>query len=94
MNHSPFPGMDTYLKDPLIGEDFHASLALEIRDRLAPGLRPCYVAAVFPQAAYDLRLDYSQPHPLPPLPVEAMFFLEDIRQQTQHLTHHILEGKP
>ncbi|MCL4868402.1 MAG: DUF4058 family protein [Anaerolineae bacterium] len=37
MNRSPFPGMAPTYEDPLIWEDFHASLALEIRDRLAPG---------------------------------------------------------
>lgn len=37
----------------MIWEDFHASLAMEIRDRLAPGLRPRYIAAVFPRTTYE-----------------------------------------
>ena len=53
MSQSPFPGMDPYLEAPLIWEDFHASLAMEIRDRLAPGLRPRYIAAVFPRTTYE-----------------------------------------
>ncbi len=50
---SPFPGMDPYLEGPNIWEDFHASLAREIRDQLAPYLRPRYYAALTPHVTYD-----------------------------------------
>lgn len=50
---SPFPGMDPYLEDARIWEDFHASLAAEIRDQLAPSLRPRYVAALAVRVTYD-----------------------------------------
>lgn len=40
---SPFPGMDPYLEG-VIWPDVHQSLANEIRKRLAPQLRPGYVA--------------------------------------------------
>lgn len=50
---SPFPGMDPYLEHPNIWEDFHASLAGEIRDQLTPSLRPRYVAALTPKVTYD-----------------------------------------
>jgi hypothetical protein len=45
--------MDPYLEDPLISEDFHAALAAEIRDQLAPGLRPRYFAALIPRVTYE-----------------------------------------
>ncbi|MBI3760749.1 MAG: DUF4058 family protein, partial [Chloroflexi bacterium] len=35
---SPFPGMDPYLEASHIWEDFHASLASEVRKQLAPRL--------------------------------------------------------
>lgn len=50
---SPFPGMDPYLEAPHIWEDFHASLATEIRNQLAPRLRPRYIAALVPRVTYD-----------------------------------------
>ncbi|MCI0696219.1 DUF4058 family protein [candidate division KSB1 bacterium] len=50
---SPFPGMDPYLEASHIWEDFHASLAMEIRNQLAPGLRPRYIAALIPTVTYD-----------------------------------------
>ena len=50
---SPFPGMDPYLESPDIWEDFHASLAREIRDQLAPRLRPRYFAALTPRVTYE-----------------------------------------
>ncbi|MBK9049860.1 MAG: DUF4058 family protein [Chloroflexi bacterium] len=66
MSQSPFPGMDPYLEDPLMWEDFHASLALEIRDRLAPGLRPHYIAAVFPRTTYEEIFIASKPQTMIP----------------------------
>jgi hypothetical protein len=45
--------MDPYLEAPHIWEDFHASLAMKIRDQLAPGLQPRYYAAVIPIVTYD-----------------------------------------
>ena len=50
---SPFPGMDPYLEASHIWEDFHASLANEIRDQLTPRLRPRYVAALTPRVTYE-----------------------------------------
>ncbi len=50
---SPFPGMDPYLEHPNIWEDFHASLAMEIRDQLSPQLRPRYFAALMPRVTYE-----------------------------------------
>jgi hypothetical protein len=50
---SPFPGMDPYLEAPEIWEDFHASLAREIRDQLAPRLQPRYFAALTPRVTYE-----------------------------------------
>jgi len=50
---SPFPGMDPYLEDSHIWEDFNANLAGEIRRLLAPRLRPRYYAALTPVVTYD-----------------------------------------
>lgn len=50
---SPFPGMDPYLEAPTMWEDFHASLAAEVRDQLTPNLRPRYYAALTPRMIYD-----------------------------------------
>jgi hypothetical protein len=50
---SAFPGMDPYLESPAIWEDFHASLAAEIRDQLTPKLRPRYFAALVPRVTYE-----------------------------------------
>ncbi|MBI4602622.1 MAG: DUF4058 family protein [Planctomycetes bacterium] len=50
---SPFPGMDPYLEDPLIWEDFHAALAYEIRAQITPRLRPRYFAALIPRVTYE-----------------------------------------
>ena len=50
---SPFPGMNPYLEDPDIWEDFHANLATEIQAQLTPSLRPRYVAALMPRVTYD-----------------------------------------
>ncbi len=50
---SPFPGMDPYLEDPEIWEDFHADLAIEIRAQLTPQLLPRYYAALMPHVTYD-----------------------------------------
>jgi len=50
---SPFPAMDPYLEAPAIWEDFHASLAGEIKIRLAPLLRPRYYAALTPRVTYE-----------------------------------------
>ena len=50
---SPFPGMDPFLEDAEIWEDFHASLAAEIRDQITPHLIPRYYAALTPRITYD-----------------------------------------
>lgn len=46
---SPFPGMNPYFEAPAIWEDFHQSLADEIRNQLIPHLRPKYYAALTPR---------------------------------------------
>ncbi len=48
-----FPGMNPYLEDPSIWEDFHQNLATEIQTRLAPKLRPKYFAAIVPRVTYE-----------------------------------------
>ncbi|MBM4088652.1 MAG: DUF4058 family protein [Planctomycetes bacterium] len=64
---SPFPGMDPYLEDARIWEDFHASLAAEIRDQLAPSLRPRYVAALAVRVTYDeVVVRWRQSHSIKP----------------------------
>ncbi len=50
---SPFPGMDPYLEHPRFWQDFHDSLAQEIRNQLVPQLRPRYVARLVPQLVMD-----------------------------------------
>jgi hypothetical protein len=50
---SPFPGMDPYLEDPDIWEDFHSSLAAEVRDQITPHLLPRYYAALTPRITYE-----------------------------------------
>lgn len=50
---SPFPGMDPYLEDSNVWEDFHQNLATEVQTRLAPHLRPKYFAALVPRVTYD-----------------------------------------
>lgn len=50
---SPFLGMDPYLEAPQLWEDFHHSLAYQVRAQLAPQIRPRYVARVERQVSYD-----------------------------------------
>lgn len=50
---SPFPGMNPYLEAPQLWEDFHHSLAYQLRAQLAPQIRPRYVARVERQVSYD-----------------------------------------
>ncbi|MBI4769073.1 MAG: DUF4058 family protein, partial [Chloroflexi bacterium] len=63
---SPFPGMNPYLEAPHIWEDFHASLAGEIRNQLIPHLRPRYFAALIPRVTYDEIFVQSQPYAIQP----------------------------
>ena len=49
---SPFPGMDPYLEGHL-WPDVHHSLASQIRDQLAPAVRPRYVARIEVQVTTD-----------------------------------------
>lgn len=53
---SPFPGMDPYLEGPL-WPDVHQALASRVRDRLAPLLRPRYVARLTVRAVKDAEAD-------------------------------------
>lgn len=57
---SPFPGMDPYIEEPELWQDFHGSLAPEIRDRLSPHLRPRYYAALTPHMTYEA-LEIGEP---------------------------------
>jgi hypothetical protein len=50
---SPFPGMDPYLEDPDIWEDFHQSLGKELRDQLAPHVQPRYIASLTTRITYE-----------------------------------------
>jgi len=43
---NPFPGMNPYLEDRALWNDFHARLAVYISNQLQPQLRPRYVASV------------------------------------------------
>jgi len=45
--------MDPYLEHPRFWQDFHDSLAQEIRNQLVPQLRPRYVARLVPQRVMD-----------------------------------------
>ncbi len=45
MIHSPFPGMDPYLEDPVIWPDFHATLIVAIKAELNSRLPQGYIAA-------------------------------------------------
>lgn len=50
---SPFPGMDPYIEDPEIWNDFHNSVADEIRARLNSTIQPRYVARLIPYVTYE-----------------------------------------
>jgi hypothetical protein len=50
---SPFPGMDPYIEHPDIWQDFHHSLASEIRGQLNAQLVPRYYAAIEVFVSYD-----------------------------------------
>jgi hypothetical protein len=43
---NPFPGMNPYLEDRALWNDFHARMAVYISNQLQPQLRPRYVASV------------------------------------------------
>src|SRR6266705_2746102 len=43
---SPFPGMDPYLEQPALWPDVHNGLIAELRNALAPQLRPRYYVAL------------------------------------------------
>lgn len=49
---SPFPGMDPYLEGEM-WQEFHATLASEIRAQLLPQLRPKYVALLEKRYVFD-----------------------------------------
>lgn len=63
---SPFPGMNPYFESPDLWEDFHQSLAGEIRDQLIPKLRPKYYAALTPCVTYDEVLIQQTPQDVKP----------------------------
>ena len=43
---TPFPGMDPYLEQPVLWPDMHNGLIAELRNALAPQLRPRYYVAL------------------------------------------------
>jgi Protein of unknown function (DUF4058) len=43
---TPFPGMDPYLERPVLWPDVHNGLIAELRNTLAPQLRPRYYVAL------------------------------------------------
>ena len=43
---TPFPGMDPYLEHPLLWPDVHNGLIADLRNTLAPQLRPRYYVAL------------------------------------------------
>jgi hypothetical protein len=51
---SPFPGMDPYLEVPRRWQDFHNTLAAEIRSRLNEQLDPKYAAWLTTYVAYEV----------------------------------------
>ena len=53
MIHSPFPGMDPYLKAPAIWPDVHTSLMSIFREQLHPLLAPKYLAELETQVVID-----------------------------------------
>ena len=57
---SPFPGMDPYLEDPEIWQDFHTDLAVELKRRLNRQIGPKYYAAVETQSVpYDIDVEIA-----------------------------------
>ena len=59
--------MDPYLEDPEIWEDFHARLATETSDQLAPRLRPRYIAAITRRVSYEeVSIAETQPQSIRP----------------------------
>jgi hypothetical protein len=59
---SPFPGMDPYLEDPEIWQDFHADLAVGIKHYLNPQIGPKYFAVVETQSTpYSLDVQLANP---------------------------------
>ena len=50
---SPFPGMDPYIEDPEVWNDFHNSVADEIRAHLNGTIQPRYVARLIPYVTYE-----------------------------------------
>lgn len=63
---SPFPGMNPYFESPDRWEDFHQSLAGEIRDQLIPRLRPKYYAALVPRVTSEEVIIQQDPHDAKP----------------------------
>lgn len=63
---SPFPEMNPYFESPTLWEDFHQSLAAEIRDQLVPKLRPKYYAALTPRVTYEEVLIQAKPQDAKP----------------------------
>ena len=49
----PFSGKEPYLEAPDVWEDFHATLAAEIRNELIPVLRPRYFAGRNPHVIHE-----------------------------------------
>jgi len=50
---SPFPGMDPYIEDPEVWNDFHNRIADEMSAQLNSTIQPRYVARLIPYVTYD-----------------------------------------
>jgi hypothetical protein len=58
---NPFPGMNPYLEDRALWNDFHASVVIYIRNALQPHLRPRYVARVEERVYLEFTACYIAP---------------------------------
>ena len=56
---SPFPGMNPYLEQPAIWQEFHSRLIVAIADELGPKLRPKYRVAVEKRVYEDANNDVT-----------------------------------
>ncbi|MFN8484966.1 MAG: DUF4058 family protein [Anaerolineae bacterium] len=57
---SPFPGMDPYLEEPALWQDFHADLAVTLKHHLNQRIGPKYYATVETQSVpYDLDVEIA-----------------------------------
>lgn len=63
---SPFPGMDPYIEDPEVWNDFHNRIADEISARLNNTIQPRYVARLIPYVTYEAVSVMARPQGIRP----------------------------